>query len=220
MAANRDVHAEGDRENVSIQRGMRRLRNGASLCALLLTLPPAAAAEPAPSFGQWQPGPHDTCSKRLHDSYSVIGPDGLRYPTWHPPVGDEPAKRERSAHSATSTGETRRHSDLYGWVSRHLGRGRTRQALRGAVRRWPMPPSTSGRRRTPARHPPGGPRRPQGGVGERRDPLQDRRRPPAADRHPLRLPHEDPPGDPLGRRLRQTTSTSSSTPSAAPTTRS
>jgi hypothetical protein len=28
----------------------------------------------------------DTCSKTIHDSYYVIGPDGKRYNTWHPPV--------------------------------------------------------------------------------------------------------------------------------------
>lgn len=26
------------------------------------------------------------CSTQVHDTYSVIGPDGKRYPTWHPPV--------------------------------------------------------------------------------------------------------------------------------------
>jgi hypothetical protein len=34
----------------------------------------------------WEPGPRDSCSKEIHDAYSVTGPDGLLYPTWHPPV--------------------------------------------------------------------------------------------------------------------------------------
>jgi hypothetical protein len=40
----------------------------------------------ATSFGIWTPGPRDTCTKAIHDGYSVVGPDGLVYPTWHPPV--------------------------------------------------------------------------------------------------------------------------------------
>ncbi|MCE9603223.1 MAG: hypothetical protein K8S21_13550 [Gemmatimonadetes bacterium] len=38
------------------------------------------------AYGLWSPSGTDTCSKALHDSYSVVGPDGLRYPTWHPAV--------------------------------------------------------------------------------------------------------------------------------------
>jgi hypothetical protein len=34
----------------------------------------------------WNPSEYDTCSKALHDSYSVVGVDGKTYPTWHPPV--------------------------------------------------------------------------------------------------------------------------------------
>jgi hypothetical protein len=41
----------------------------------------------AQSFGIWQPGRFDTCTKAQHDAYSAIGPDGKRYPTWHPPTG-------------------------------------------------------------------------------------------------------------------------------------
>lgn len=38
------------------------------------------------AYGIWTPGPHDTCTQAVHDSYFAVGPDGLRYPTWHPPV--------------------------------------------------------------------------------------------------------------------------------------
>jgi hypothetical protein len=41
----------------------------------------------AASYGIWNPTSRDTCTKAQHDSYSVIGPDGKRYPTWHPPLG-------------------------------------------------------------------------------------------------------------------------------------
>lgn len=48
--------------------------------------PPEDAAQSA-AFGVWTPTePHDTCSKELHDSYWVYGPDGKVYPTYHPPV--------------------------------------------------------------------------------------------------------------------------------------
>jgi hypothetical protein len=48
-------------------------------------------ARPAPSgtsraYGLWVPGPGDTCPASVHDSYSTVGPDGKRYPTWHPPA--------------------------------------------------------------------------------------------------------------------------------------
>ncbi len=44
-------------------------------------------ALPSRAFGTWHPGPHDTCTQEQHDAYSVIGPDGKAYPTWHPPTG-------------------------------------------------------------------------------------------------------------------------------------
>jgi hypothetical protein len=46
-----------------------------------------AAGTPARSFGLWNPGPNDTCTKEQHDAYAVMGPDGKVYPTWHPPTG-------------------------------------------------------------------------------------------------------------------------------------
>jgi hypothetical protein len=43
-------------------------------------------------MGQWVPNPKwDTCSKEFHDSFNVVGPDGKRYPTWHPPAAVDPA---------------------------------------------------------------------------------------------------------------------------------
>jgi hypothetical protein len=47
--------------------------------------PPAASGWSQAMFA-WTPGPHDTCSEEIHAAYSVAGPDGLLYPTWHPPV--------------------------------------------------------------------------------------------------------------------------------------
>ena len=45
-----------------------------------------AAASPARSFGIWSPGGSDSCSPELHNRYATVGPDGKKYPTWHPPV--------------------------------------------------------------------------------------------------------------------------------------
>ena len=40
----------------------------------------------AMALGLWSPSGPDTCSAEIHDGYQTVGPDGLRYPTWHPPV--------------------------------------------------------------------------------------------------------------------------------------
>jgi hypothetical protein len=37
-------------------------------------------------YGIWVPGSNDTCTPEIHNRYSVVGPDGKRYNTWHPPV--------------------------------------------------------------------------------------------------------------------------------------
>jgi hypothetical protein len=43
------------------------------------------------AMGQWTPNTSfDTCSKDFHDTYFVIGPDGKKYPTWHPPTATDP----------------------------------------------------------------------------------------------------------------------------------
>lgn len=48
--------------------------------------PPVATGEVSVAYARWTPGPFDTCSQAIHDSYSTVGPDGKLYPTWHPPV--------------------------------------------------------------------------------------------------------------------------------------
>ncbi|MCL4212850.1 MAG: hypothetical protein KJZ74_02940 [Gemmatimonadales bacterium] len=47
---------------------------------------PVAEVGVSVALGVWSPSGPDTCSRAIHESYSTVGPDGLRYPTWHPPV--------------------------------------------------------------------------------------------------------------------------------------
>ena len=49
-------------------------------------IPPVEETGNAVQFGIWTPGTGDTCTQEIHDRYSVVGPDGKRYNTWHPPV--------------------------------------------------------------------------------------------------------------------------------------
>ncbi|MCU0624618.1 MAG: hypothetical protein MUF53_12270 [Gemmatimonadaceae bacterium] len=60
------------------------------------------------AFGLWTPSRFDTCTREQHDRYSVIGPDGKRYPTWHPPIDEVSGCRFGHEH-----GRDPRQSDLY-----------------------------------------------------------------------------------------------------------
>ena len=60
------------------------------------------------AYGKWTPGPFDTCTKEIHDSYSTVGPDGKLYPTWHPPI--DPATGCSFGHEH---GADPRTSDIY-----------------------------------------------------------------------------------------------------------
>ena len=68
-----------------------KIRNAVGLAALALLVgcdedtPPTAAPDPvqatgnAIAFGIWGPTGTDTCPASVHDQYSTVGPDGLRY---------------------------------------------------------------------------------------------------------------------------------------------
>ncbi len=46
--------------------------------------PPPSGGENSHAMGLWTPNTkYDTCTKEIHDSYKVKGPDGKWYPTWH-----------------------------------------------------------------------------------------------------------------------------------------
>jgi len=72
---------------------------------------PVKETGPAVQFGIWTPGPNDTCTPAQHDAYSVVGPDGKRYNTWHPPV--DPVSGCTFGHEH---GRDPRGSKLYGRV--------------------------------------------------------------------------------------------------------
>ena len=60
------------------------------------------------AYDKWVPGPNDTCTPEVHNKYSVVGPDGLLYPTWHPPIDPETGCTFGHEH-----GRDPRGSDLY-----------------------------------------------------------------------------------------------------------
>ena len=75
------------------------------------------------AFGVWTPGGTDTCTKAIHDKFSTVGPDSLRYPTWHPPVDPDTGCTFGHEHGRDPHG-----SDLYrevgdipfGYANQHL----------------------------------------------------------------------------------------------------
>ena len=60
------------------------------------------------AYDLWRPGPNDDCTAEIHNSYSVVGPDGKLYPTWHPPI--DPAT---GCHFGHEHGRDPRGSNLY-----------------------------------------------------------------------------------------------------------
>jgi hypothetical protein len=63
------------------------------------------------AYDNWTPGVNDTCTPDVHNRYSVVGPDGKLYPTWHPPIDPESGCSFGHEH-----GRDPRGSDLYGEV--------------------------------------------------------------------------------------------------------
>jgi len=67
----------------------------------------------------WTPTAYDTCSAEFHRSFSVIGPDGKLYPTWHPPTAVDPATGKRCSFGHEH-GDDPATSDIYTWVTDFL----------------------------------------------------------------------------------------------------
>lgn len=81
------------RQSISARRGLPSVAILATLAWACSNGAPFSPAEnPVPTgelstaYARWAPGPFDTCSQAIHDSYSTVGPDGKLYPTWHPPI--------------------------------------------------------------------------------------------------------------------------------------
>lgn len=80
----------------------------------------------AVAFGIWSPSGTDTCPASVHDQYFAVGPDGLRYPTWHPPTDPSTGCTFGHEHGRDPSG-----SDLYaligdipfGYANEHLEEG-------------------------------------------------------------------------------------------------
>ncbi len=80
--------------------------------------PGARAASRA--LGQWTPlAGVDTCTKEFHDTFSVVGPDGKRYPAWHRPEEIDPATGERCSFGHDHAMDPRG-SDLWPDLQRHF----------------------------------------------------------------------------------------------------
>ncbi len=91
--------------------------------SLPVTLGPATPPEPETSTAyrerSWTPTAYDTCPASLHREYSVIGPDGKLYPTWHPPTVVDPATGQTCTFGHEH-GDDPATSDIYEWVTDHL----------------------------------------------------------------------------------------------------
>ncbi|MBT8488688.1 MAG: hypothetical protein HKN72_12730 [Gemmatimonadetes bacterium] len=80
----------------------------------------------AVAFGIWSPSGTDTCAASVHDQYFTVGPDGIRYPTWHPPVDPSTGCTFGHEHGRDPSG-----SDLFelvgaipfGYANQHLEAG-------------------------------------------------------------------------------------------------
>ena len=67
----------------------------------------------------WTPTAYDTCTAEFHRSFSVLGPDGKRYPTWHPPTAVDPATGQTCSFGHEH-GDDPGTSDIYTWVTDFL----------------------------------------------------------------------------------------------------
>jgi hypothetical protein len=80
---------------------------------------PAVPSSVAATTRNWAPAPQDTCSKSLHERFSVVGPDGRRYPTWHPPTITDPATGKPCTFGHEH-GTDPSSSQIYAWAIEHF----------------------------------------------------------------------------------------------------
>lgn len=91
--------------------------------SLPVTIGAVAPPEPEQSTAyrerNWTPTAFDTCPASLHRQYSVIGPDGKLYPSWHPPTVVDPATGQTCTFGHEH-GDDPATSDIFAWVTDHL----------------------------------------------------------------------------------------------------
>ncbi len=80
---------------------------------------PAVPGSVAATTRNWVPTTYDTCSQQLHERFSVVGPDGRRYPTWHPPTVTDPATGTTCTFGHEH-GTDPRSSQIYAWALTHF----------------------------------------------------------------------------------------------------
>lgn len=68
----------------------------------------------------WEPSKYDTCPASLHDEYTVTGPDGKRYDSWHPTSAVDPATGKKCTFGHEH-GDDPRTSDIYEWAVKKTG---------------------------------------------------------------------------------------------------
>lgn len=81
--------------------------------------PPVPGVSEAYLNRNWTPTEFDTCPASLHRAFSVVGPDGKLYPTWHPPTVVDPATGETCTFGHEH-GDDPRTSDIYALVAEQL----------------------------------------------------------------------------------------------------
>ncbi len=81
---------------------------------------PTVPAGPPPSKAyaerNWTPTALDTCPVSLHRKYSVVGPEGKLYPSWHPATDIDPATGASCTYGHEH-GDDPATSDIYNWVT-------------------------------------------------------------------------------------------------------
>lgn len=80
------------------------------------TTPDSPVLSKAYTTRNWVPTAVDTCPVSLHNEYSVIGPDGKLYPSWHPATAIDPATGT-SCTFGHEHGDDPATSDIYTWVT-------------------------------------------------------------------------------------------------------
>lgn len=92
---------------------------------LKLTVVPSVTPQQAGwslQMGRWAPNPlWDTCTKEQHDAYTVVGPDGKVYPTWHPATGQNGCTFGHEHGSDPKLSKADSSMPAFGYVAEQIG---------------------------------------------------------------------------------------------------